>query len=139
LTGYPSSKSAVIRAATRNSLPAADADEMLEQIESGYTGRKSLLSVPTFIISHSLGKLYQSITNYAFAFLKLFTHNLPTTLTWYSGLSLRPPQRGKAFPVELIRTGTKRGVLGSNALGWSARLVAALMKGLNGWTATLTP
>jgi hypothetical protein len=39
-TGDPSHKLAAIRAAARNSFPTADVDEMLEQIESGYTGRK---------------------------------------------------------------------------------------------------
>ena len=39
-SGDPTSKLAAIRAAARNSFPTADVDEMLEQIETGYTGRK---------------------------------------------------------------------------------------------------
>ena len=39
-TGDPSHKLAAIRAAARNSFPTADVDEMLAQIEAGYTGRK---------------------------------------------------------------------------------------------------
>jgi hypothetical protein len=39
-TGNPANKLAAIRAASRNSFPTADIDEMLEQIEAGYTGRK---------------------------------------------------------------------------------------------------
>ncbi len=39
-SGDPTSKLAAIRAAARNSFPTADVDEMMEQIETGYTGRK---------------------------------------------------------------------------------------------------
>ena len=39
-SGDPTKKLAAIRAAARNSFPTADVDEMLEQIQSGYTGRK---------------------------------------------------------------------------------------------------
>ena len=39
-TGDPGHKLAAIRAAARNSFPTADVDEMVEQIEAGYTGRK---------------------------------------------------------------------------------------------------
>ena len=39
-SGDPTSRLAAIRAAARNSFPTADVDEMLEQIEAGYTGRK---------------------------------------------------------------------------------------------------
>ena len=39
-TGDPAHKLAAVRAASRNSYPVADVDEMLEQIERGYTGRK---------------------------------------------------------------------------------------------------
>jgi hypothetical protein len=38
--GDPSHKLAAIRTAARNSFPTADVDEMLEQIEMGYAGRK---------------------------------------------------------------------------------------------------
>jgi hypothetical protein len=38
--GDPSHKLAAIRTAARNSFPTADIDEMLEQIEMGYAGRK---------------------------------------------------------------------------------------------------
>ena len=39
-SGDPTKKLAAIRAAARNSFPTADVEEMLEQIQSGYTGRK---------------------------------------------------------------------------------------------------
>jgi hypothetical protein len=39
-SGDPASRLAAIRAAARNSFPTGDVDEMMEQIESGYTGRK---------------------------------------------------------------------------------------------------
>ena len=39
-TGDPAHKLAAIRAASRHSFPTADVDEMLEQIEAGYTGHK---------------------------------------------------------------------------------------------------
>ena len=39
-TGDPALKLAAIRAASRHSFPTADVDEMLEQIEAGYTGHK---------------------------------------------------------------------------------------------------
>jgi hypothetical protein len=39
-TGDPAHKLAAIQAAARNSFPTADVDEMLKQIEAGYSGRK---------------------------------------------------------------------------------------------------
>ena len=39
-SGDPNSKLAAIRAAARNSFPTADVDEMIAQIEAGYSGRK---------------------------------------------------------------------------------------------------
>ena len=39
-SGDPTHKLAVIRAAARNSFPTAEIDEMLAQIQSGYSGRK---------------------------------------------------------------------------------------------------
>ena len=39
-TGDPTHKLSAIRAAARNSFPTADIDEMMEQIETGYTGHK---------------------------------------------------------------------------------------------------
>ena len=38
--GDPAHKLAAIRTASRNSFPTADVDEMMEQIQAGYTGRK---------------------------------------------------------------------------------------------------
>ena len=38
--GDPAQKIAAIRTAARNSFPTADVDEMMEQIQAGYTGRK---------------------------------------------------------------------------------------------------
>jgi hypothetical protein len=39
-TGDPAHKLAAIQAAARNSFPTADVDEMMKQIEAGYSGRK---------------------------------------------------------------------------------------------------
>jgi hypothetical protein len=39
-TGDPAHRLAAIQAAARNSFPTADVDEMLKQIEAGYTGHK---------------------------------------------------------------------------------------------------
>ena len=38
--GDPAHKLAAIRAAARNSFPTADVDQMMRQIQAGYTGRK---------------------------------------------------------------------------------------------------
>jgi hypothetical protein len=39
-TGDPTQKLTAIRAAARHTFPTADVEKMLEQIETGYTGRK---------------------------------------------------------------------------------------------------
>jgi hypothetical protein len=39
-TGDPAHRLAAIQAAARNSFPTADVDEMVKQIEAGYTGHK---------------------------------------------------------------------------------------------------